>query len=37
MPVIMQESMQAGAAWGQQIMLEAIQKLKERGYEVQGI
>jgi len=37
MPVIMQESMQAGAAWGQQIMIEAMQKLKERGYEVQGI
>lgn len=37
MPVIMQESMQAGAAWGQQIMMEAVQKLKERGYKVQGI
>jgi hypothetical protein len=33
----MQESMRAGAAWGQQIMIEAIQNLKQRGYKVQGI
>ena len=37
MPLIVQESLQAGAAWGQQIMIEAMHKLKERGYEVNGI
>lgn len=37
MPSIMQESMQAGAAWGQQLVLEILSEIKERGYEVEGI
>jgi uncharacterized protein len=35
MPLILQESLQVGAAWGQQIMMDALQILKERGYKVQ--
>jgi hypothetical protein len=37
MPVIMQESMQAGAVWGQNIMTEIISEIKKRGYTVQDI
>ncbi len=37
MPVIMQESMQAGAVWGQQIMAEIVSELKKRGYKVNEI
>jgi hypothetical protein len=37
MPVIMQESMQAGAIWGQKIMMNVINELKSRGYQVNKI
>jgi hypothetical protein len=37
MPLIMQESMQAGARWGQQIMQQIMEKLKEKGYEIQKL
>ncbi len=37
MPIILQESMQIGAAWGQQIMQEILLEIQKKGYEVQGI
>lgn len=37
MPVIMQESMQAGAQWGQRIMLDVLKELRGRGFDVDDI
>ncbi|HEX9934648.1 MAG TPA: DUF2059 domain-containing protein [bacterium] len=33
LPVIMQESMEAGQRWGQEIGQKAVQKLREKGYQ----
>ena len=34
MPIILKDSMQIGAAWGQKMMIEIFEELKKKGYEV---